>query len=70
MRLIKSLYSDDFGNVWEIEKQSLPKKKGSYNFYLAECKSLNKCFRSNLKRDIINQIKTIKIQTNGTQTKL
>lgn len=60
MKLLKSLYSDSNGNVWEIQKESLPKKKGQFNFWVAECLSINKSIRANLKRDLINQIKTIK----------
>lgn len=60
MKLLKSLYSDALGNVWEIQKESLPKKKGQFNFWTAECKSLNKSYRANLKRDLIKQIKTTK----------
>lgn len=60
MKLLKSLYSDSNGNVWEIQKESLPKKKGQFNFWVAECFSLNKSIRANLKRDLMNQIKTIK----------
>lgn len=60
MKLLKSLYQDNNGNVWEIEKQSLPKKKGQYNYWVAESKSLNKSIRANLKREIIKQIKNHK----------
>lgn len=60
MKLLKSLYQDADGNVWEVQKESLPKKKGEYTYWIAECQSLNKTLRESLKRDIIKKIKTIK----------
>lgn len=70
MKLLKCLYQDADSNIWEIQKESLSKKKGEYTYWIAECKSLNKCFRANLKRDILKQIKTIKTKTNGTSNQL
>ncbi|HLO91580.1 MAG TPA: hypothetical protein VK172_10495 [Lentimicrobium sp.] len=59
MKLTKSIYKDSKGNEWVFEKMSLPKKKGSYNYWIAECMSLNKAFRhekkSELKKIIENQ---------------
>jgi hypothetical protein len=57
MQIIKSIYQDSNGNIWEIKRESLPKKKGEYVYWLAECKEKNICFRKNLKRDIIKEIK-------------
>ena len=58
IKVVKYTYQDSKGNLWEVEKVSLPKKKGNYNFYLAECKSLGCSFREPLKRDIIKRIKS------------
>lgn len=54
------MYKDDLGNIWELEKMSLPKKKGTYDFWYGECSSLNISFRENLKRDLIKKIKNHK----------
>lgn len=35
----KRLFVDKKQRVWEIEKVSLPRKKGNYCFYIAECLS-------------------------------
>ena len=58
MKLLKSLYLDSKGNVWEVQKESLPKKKGYFVYWIAECKSTNKSLRSSLKRDLKKQIET------------
>lgn len=63
MNLVKSTYQDANGNIWEIERIALKKitKRGEYIYWEAECKSLKKSVRGNLKRDVINQInQTIK----------
>jgi len=39
MQNIKSTYRDNDGDIWEIERQSLPKKKGVYIFWVGECKT-------------------------------
>ena len=57
MQLVKQLYNDDNGNLWEIEKCSLPKKRGTFNFWVAECKALSKNYRENTKKDVIAKIK-------------
>lgn len=64
MKLIKTLYKDSQGNIWEIERMSLPKKKGVYAYYLAECQTLNLSLKENLKRELIKKIKNLQ---NGTQ---
>lgn len=62
MNIIKSIYQDANGNLWEIEKMSLNNlcKRGEYVYWQGECSTLNKTVRGKLKRDVINQIKTIK----------
>jgi hypothetical protein len=57
--IIKSIYQDTEKNIWEIKRESLPKKKGQYVYWLAECKEKNICFRKNLKKDIIKEIKNL-----------
>jgi|688.fasta_scaffold82978_6 hypothetical protein len=57
--IIKSIYQDTEKNIWEIKRESLPKKKGQYVYWLAECKEKNISFRKNLKRDIIKEIKNL-----------
>lgn len=61
MKLLKSVYTDNQGNVWEIQKQSLPKKKGQYNYWIAECHTKNLAYTEKLKRDIIKILKSINI---------
>ena len=56
MKLIKQIYQDKKGNIWEIEKCSLPKKRGYYTFWSADCITLNKSFRDNLKGNLLKQI--------------
>lgn len=72
MVLKRTVYADASGNEWEIEKSALPKRRGMYIYWIAECKKLSKCFRSDKKKDLIFQIKinNIKNQTNsyGTQS--
>lgn len=38
----KRLFVDQKKRIWEIEKVSLPKKKGEYIFYTADCLSNKK----------------------------
>jgi hypothetical protein len=72
MVLKRTVYADASGNEWEIEKSALPKRRGMYIYWIAECKKLSKSFRSEKKKDLIFQIKinNIKNQTNsyGTQS--
>lgn len=59
MKLLKSIYEDSYGCIWEVTKFSLPKKKGYYNYWIAECKSLNIVHRGNKKKDLIKAIEEI-----------
>lgn len=72
MVLKRTVYADASGNEWEIEKSAVPKLRGMYVYWIAECKKLSKSFRSDKKKDLIFQIKinNIKNQTNsyGTQS--
>lgn len=60
MQFIKSTYKDLNGNIWEVKRESLPKKKGQFVFWTAECTEQNISFRSKLKRDVIKEIKNLK----------
>ena len=56
MQNIKSTYRDKDGDIWEIERQSLPKKKGVYIFWVGECTAKKLSFRGSLKREVIYMI--------------
>jgi hypothetical protein len=60
MKVVSVVYEDSNGNIWDVEKVSLPKKKGVYSFYTAYCRDLHISFRENLKRDLIKKIKNHK----------
>lgn len=61
MNIIASIYRDANGDVWEISRQTLPKKKGEYIFWVAECPKKNISLRGNLKKEVLNRIQeTIK----------
>lgn len=51
-------YTDLLGNVWIICKESLPKKRGEYVYWIGECESLQKNFRENNKKEVILAINT------------
>lgn len=57
MKLTKSVYQDDAGNIWELSQQSLPKKKGTYLFWIGECKSINVELKEDRKYLLIKKIK-------------
>jgi hypothetical protein len=57
MKVIKSVYEDNKGYFWLIEKIGLPTKRGGLTtFYIAECESQKKVFKGKLKRDVFEQI--------------
>lgn len=56
VELSKQIYLDPLGNEWVLEKVCLPKRKGEYSFWIAECEELRKSFRENLKRSVLKQI--------------
>lgn len=61
MKLLKSVYQDALGNIWEIERFELPNKRGTLvTSWVAECEALKLAYRGKNKKDCINQIKTIK----------
>ena len=64
MKLIKQFYQDDNGNIWEIESCSLPKKRGEYKFWTAECKSLSRHYREDNKKRLMIKIKNTKHNEN------
>lgn len=55
MTLIKTVYRDQYGNEWTVQFETLPKKRGEYKYWTAEC--LNKHFRGVSKTSLFNQIK-------------
>ena len=57
MKNIKTIYSDSKGNEWVVQKESLPKTKGTYTYWIADCYALSKSFRADLKKQVIEQIK-------------
>ncbi|MFY8161987.1 MAG: hypothetical protein ACOVNU_11705 [Candidatus Kapaibacteriota bacterium] len=57
MKHIKSIYCDSKGNEWVVQKESLPKIKGTYTYWIADCNALSKSFRADLKNQVIEQIK-------------
>jgi hypothetical protein len=59
MKMLKSIYQDSKGNLWEFEKCSIPKYKGTYKYWIAECKEQDKSLKGDLKRDLIKKIKEI-----------
>jgi hypothetical protein len=52
MKLLKSIYIDSKDNVWIIQKESLPKRKGTYNYWIGECISLNIAYKESKKKDL------------------
>lgn len=56
MKLVKTIYRDNQSNEWIIQKESLPKKRGSYVYWIAECNVLNKCYREMKKKDLKKSI--------------
>ena len=57
MKKIKSIYCDSKGNEWIVQQESLPKRKGTYTYWIADCNALPKSFRADLKNQVIEQIK-------------
>ena len=57
MKIIKSIYQDLNGNIWEVKRESLPKVRGEFVFWIAECTKKNISIRANLKKNIIIEIK-------------
>jgi hypothetical protein len=56
MKMLKSIYQDSKGNIWEFERCSIPKIKGTYMYWVAECKEQNISIKADLKRDLIKKI--------------
>lgn len=61
MKLQRSIYIDELGNEWIIERQSIERvvKGGSYSYWMGECDSLRKSFREPLKRTVIKAINNL-----------
>lgn len=57
MKLSRSIYVDSHNNEWVVQKHSLPKKKGEYVYWIADCVDLCKSIKADKKRDIISKIK-------------
>jgi hypothetical protein len=61
MKLIGSLYQDKEGNLWLLKKESLPKKKGVFTYWIAESITRyfavgSKTLRGDNKRELLKQI--------------
>jgi hypothetical protein len=52
MKLTKSIYIDQKGNEWIIQRNYLPKKKGEYIFWTGECVKLNMEVKEDKKSDL------------------
>jgi len=52
VKLTKSMYVDRQGNEWVLYQESLPKKKGTFTYWIGECVKLNLCYRENKKKDL------------------
>lgn len=59
MKKIKTVYyyEDSFGNEWLVYQETLPKKKGEFNYWIGECADLRKSFREQWKKDIMHKIR-------------
>lgn len=70
MKLLKSVYVDDDGNIWQIKKVALTKltkKRGTYYIWDAECDTLKLGLYANKKKELLTKIKNLldfKKQTN------
>ena len=52
MKLLRTIYIDKAGNEWVIQRNTLPKKKGVYVFWTAECAKLNLEYKENTKKEL------------------
>jgi hypothetical protein len=59
MEIIKSIYRDSNGDIWEIKRGTLPKTRGEFVFWIGECPKKNIELRGNLKRDVIEAIQIL-----------
>ena len=61
VNLIASIYTDQYGNIWQIKKVALHNKRGTI-FYQwdAECEALNIGLYGCKKKEVIKQINNIK----------
>jgi hypothetical protein len=51
-----TLYIDSQGKTWKITRECLPKKRGSFNFYIGECLEDKRCVRERLLRNVKESI--------------
>lgn len=56
LKIVKHIYKDANGNVWEIEKVTTPKKKGVYTCWIGDCVALNVSFKRDTKKQVREQI--------------
>lgn len=60
MKLLYSVYEDECGRLWKIEQVTVPTRKSSYSYYIAECLSdKNLSFRENKKGNVMRIIQNI-----------
>ena len=65
MKLLKSVYSDDCGNIWQIKKVPLHNKRGTiYYQWDAECEHLKIGLYASKKKELLTKIKNSNIKTN------
>lgn len=53
----KDTFIDGAGMIWNIKKESLPKKRGVYTYYIAETIVGNGVMKERLKRDLLEKLK-------------
>jgi hypothetical protein len=60
MKLLYSVYMDECGRRWKIEQVTVPTRKSTYSYYLAEClDDKNLSFRENQKGNVMRIIQNI-----------
>lgn len=58
MNLLKSIYTDSLGNIWEIEKYTLTNKRGKeVVFWRGYCDSIRKSYSGSKKYMVMGQIR-------------
>jgi hypothetical protein len=57
--LKEKIYLDHKGRTWRVTKESLPKIRGMYKYWLAECMTHDLAFREDTISKVITKLKTI-----------
>lgn len=59
-KLIKSIYEDEKGNQWILERHTEPRARtGEKVYWSAECSELKISWKENLKGDLIRKIERL-----------